>query len=266
MEGGMRSFPRAIAELGPGDSLGVGMAALISGATRYYAFDAVPHADRRNDLEIFDELVAMFRARAPIPDLTVFPEMALELPSYAFPSHLLVDDHMVAALDPERIRTLRGQLSQAVGESEVIVYRAPWNSPAESEMASIDLLISNAVLEHVQDIDVAYRSIYDWLIPGGWSTHQIDFRSHGLFRGWDGHWACPDWLWGLMQGRRAYLLNRQPFSQHLNAIDRSGLSIVHLRTQERKPERERLSSRFTKLDQLDRRTSGAFVSLRKPVQ
>lgn len=78
--------------------------------------------------------------------------------------------------------------------------------------------------------------------------------------------GCPDWLWTLMQGRRAYLLNRQPLSRHLSAIDRSGLSIVHLTTHEREPERKRLSGRFSELDQRDRRTSVAFVSLRKPAQ
>ena len=91
----MESFPQIIAELGPGDSLGGGMAALISGADRYYAFDAVSHADRRNDLEIFDQLVTLFRAKAPIPDLKAFPEMTLELPPYAFPSHLLCDEHLL---------------------------------------------------------------------------------------------------------------------------------------------------------------------------
>jgi hypothetical protein len=238
----------------------------MSGAEHYYAFDAVPHADRGKDLQIFDQLVALFRARAPIPDLSAFPEMVLELPSYAFPSKWLGDEHMAAALRPERIQRLRMQLSGSDNASAAIVYRAPWNAPANSELGSIDLLISNAVLEHVMDIDDAYRSIRDWLAPAGRSTHQIDFRSHGLLRGWDGHWACPDWLWTLMRGRRAYLLNRHPLSMHLAAIARSGLVITHMATQERDPERKRLSGRFRTLDRRDRRTSVALVALRKPHQ
>src|SRR5688500_16786253 len=37
--------PSAIAELGPGESLGVGIAWLLSGASRFYAFDVVAHSN-----------------------------------------------------------------------------------------------------------------------------------------------------------------------------------------------------------------------------
>src|SRR3979409_1984427 len=57
-----------MAELGPGDSLGIGLAALISGTQRYLALDAVRYADSTRNLQIFDESIALFRDRAPIPD------------------------------------------------------------------------------------------------------------------------------------------------------------------------------------------------------
>ena len=57
---------RVVAELGPGDFLGVGLAALIAGAERYVACDIRPFASRARDVRIFDELVAMFAARMPI--------------------------------------------------------------------------------------------------------------------------------------------------------------------------------------------------------
>src|ERR1700704_1131908 len=44
-----------IAELGPGDSLGVGLAALIAGGERYYAFDVSPFSNQARNLNIFDE-------------------------------------------------------------------------------------------------------------------------------------------------------------------------------------------------------------------
>jgi len=60
---GLGPFPRVVAELGPGDSLGIGLAALLSGCDRYFALDVVDHANARSNLEIFDELVELFRAQ-----------------------------------------------------------------------------------------------------------------------------------------------------------------------------------------------------------
>ena len=42
--GGLAAVPQAVAELGPGDSLGLGLAAILSGASRYFAFDVVQYA------------------------------------------------------------------------------------------------------------------------------------------------------------------------------------------------------------------------------
>ena len=59
--------PRVVAELGPGDSIGIGIAALLSGAEKYYAFDVVQYSDLSRVRGIFDELVQMFVDREPVP-------------------------------------------------------------------------------------------------------------------------------------------------------------------------------------------------------
>src|SRR5450631_2613031 len=56
---GLQTRPRVVAELGPDDSLGTGIAALLSGAEQYFALDAVSHANAEHNLGILDELVAL---------------------------------------------------------------------------------------------------------------------------------------------------------------------------------------------------------------
>src|SRR5215831_2336575 len=72
---GLNFNPSVVAELGPGDSLGIGIAALISGAAKYFAFDVVEHANLERNLRIFDDLVTLFESRADIPGRDEFPEV-----------------------------------------------------------------------------------------------------------------------------------------------------------------------------------------------
>jgi len=46
---------------------------------------------------------------------------------------------------------------------------------------SIDIAISNAVLEHLEDHRRAVQQLYRVTRPGGWNLHQVDFRYHGAF-------------------------------------------------------------------------------------
>jgi hypothetical protein len=49
-ENGLRKIPDSMAELGPGDSIGTGLAALLSGVNHYYALDIIRYAN--NDVDI----------------------------------------------------------------------------------------------------------------------------------------------------------------------------------------------------------------------
>ncbi|NJN93628.1 MAG: methyltransferase domain-containing protein [Anaerolineales bacterium] len=44
--------------------------------------------------------------------------------------------------------------------------------------ASVDIIFSNAVLEHIYDPEVAFISLARVSKPGGWGFHQVDFRDH----------------------------------------------------------------------------------------
>lgn len=262
-EGGLQALPMTVAELGPGDSIGVGLAALLSGARRYIALDAIAHADADVNLRIFDELVELFRRLEPISGRDRFPEMALDLPDRSFPLGMIGKRELERALSAERVAYLR-EIVAGRPEPDVLAYRAPWGSVHGSDESSVDFLLSNAVMEHVSDLEAAYHAMGRWLRPGGVSSNQIDFRSHGLFTAWDGHWACPDWLWRLFVGRRPYLINREPFSTHRRLASEAGLEEMQALRIEQLPQSKQLAARFSGIDAKDRTTSGGYLLLRRP--
>ena len=50
--------------------------------------------------------------------------------------------------------------------------------PLESK--SVDIIVSNAVLEHVQNPDILFSSMSSLLKPGGIMVHSADLKSHEL--------------------------------------------------------------------------------------
>jgi hypothetical protein len=95
--------PGVVAEIGPGDSLGAGLAALLSGASRYHAFDIVDYAAMTTNLRILDELIELFHGRAPIAGCVY---SASALGNTEFPDDVDID----AATAPERIEAIRAAL------------------------------------------------------------------------------------------------------------------------------------------------------------
>lgn len=101
-----------------------------------------------------------------------------------------------------------------------------WEDPGLIPAGSVDLVLSQAVMEHVGDVEATYDAIAAWLAPGGVTSHTIDFRSHGLYEPWNGHLAVPDWRWRAMWGRRTPVMNRSLPSAHVDALSGRGLEVV----------------------------------------
>lgn len=212
---GLQAVPETVAELGPGPSLGIAIAALLSGAKRYFAFDIVRYPVDEENLKIFDELVDLFRQKAPMPGQDEFPNLKPRMQNYAFPTALIQDDYLRDALDPDRLASLRDAVKNvSAGGGDRIHYIAPWNDDTVIRPESVDMILSQAVLEHVDDLEDAYRAMRLWLKPGGLMSHTIDFKSHGTAAEWNGHWTYSDMEWQLIKGRQKYLLNREPYSTH----------------------------------------------------
>ncbi|MBN9459607.1 MAG: methyltransferase domain-containing protein [Burkholderiales bacterium] len=258
--------PKCVAELGPGDSLGLGLAAMLSGADRYYALDRLRFATSSRNLAILDELIELFRARAPIPGDDELPNVHPRLDDYRFPTDLLDGARLDRALESSRLQRIRRIVAgNRESDDELqIRYFAPWDDAAEVMPESVDWVLSQAVLEHVDDVPDAYENLMRWLRPGGLMSHRIDYSSHGITRDWNGHWTVSDLMWRLVRGQRAYLINRLPHSAHLQALKRSGFSILlDFRTEGTPLARELLPKPFQSFTSEDLGTTGAFIVARK---
>jgi SAM-dependent methyltransferase len=94
--------------------------------------------------------------------------------------------------------------------------------------SEVDLVISRAVLEHVNDLPATFRDMYAALKPGGIAIHLVDLKSHGLHRenpldflSW------PTWLWSLMYSEKG-VPNRLRVNAYRDAIVQSGLEVIAL--------------------------------------
>jgi predicted SAM-dependent methyltransferase len=261
---GLSTLPETVAELGPGDSLGIGLAALLSGSSNYCAFDVVQFADTTNNVLIFDELVKLFRQRVSIPDESEFPSVKPYLDCYEFPAHILTDERLQVSLDKYRVESIRHTLTKLNPNDpsqQPICYFAPWDNSVTVKDNSVDMIYSQAVLEHVEDLEHTYQMLYRWLKPGGFMSHEIDFKCHGSADQWNGHWTYSELTWRLMRGTRPYLLNRQPHSTHTSLLTKNGFQRVcdHRIISTSSIRRKQLSRRFRNLSDEDLMTSSAFM-------
>lgn len=263
-QSGLSTPPQVVAELGPGESIGIGLAALLCGARAYYALDLIGYANARKNLEVLDGLVVLLRSRAPVPDAHDIPGVEPPLDSYAFPAHILTDERLKWALEPARVDALRKTVISLNTGGEAngpVRYLTSWQQAGAIEEGTVDLMLSQAVLEHVDNLDDAYEAMHRWLKPGGIMSHQIDFRSHALTKEWNGHWGIGDFSWKIIRGRRGYLLNRAPYATHVEHLRRLGFNVVRERRiyDSNGLPRTRLAQRFGGMSDEDLKTSGVLV-------
>lgn len=257
-----KKVPKVVSELGPGDSLGIGLSALLSGAENYYAFDIQHYFDGKKNVKIFDELVRLFKNRSEIPDGSEFPNVAPVLPSYSFPSKVLTDEVLENSLSDYRIKLIRDELMNADNQNnQYIKYQIPWHNSSVIEKGAVDLILSQAVLEHVDDLEEAYATMALWLSDDGLVSHTIDFKCHGMTKNWNGHWCLSDLEWSLVRGGRIYAINRKPLSIHLKLMKKYGFNILvsNTRNCKSKVSRKNLSKEFRYLSEEDLCTTGLYV-------
>ena len=252
--------PGIVAELGPGDSIGLGLAALLSGARKYYGMDVLEHASVATNLRVFDELVELFRRRAPIPGDDVYPGMFPRLADYAYPAGV-VDE---SALDEATIQRLRAAITLKNGPDSAIHYACPWNANSVPP-GSADLVISQGALQDMDhlpgrdDLVDNLRIMAAWLKPGGVMSHHVELACPGGTP-WNHHWGYGSVEWKLIRGRRPYYKNRVPLSEYLRLLPTLGCDVVAVEpTHAEGLPRERLAAPFRGLPDADLKTRAALV-------
>jgi len=236
---GLPTQPEVVVELGPGASIGVGLAALISGSSEYFGLDVVKRCNPEKDTKIFDQLIELFNKREAIPGESEFPVVLPRLKSYEFPGNILTEERLKASLESDRIAFIRNSLAKMESvESNPIQYVVPWQS---SEIINklescVDMVCSQTVLEYVDNLEDVYKLQYLWLRPGGYVSHEIPFGSLGLAAEWNGHWRYSELAWKLVHGNKPFFINRQPHSAHLKLLRDCGFEVA-CSLQYRKPTR-----------------------------
>ncbi|MCX6786158.1 MAG: class I SAM-dependent methyltransferase [Candidatus Komeilibacteria bacterium] len=267
---GLPTELQSVAEIGPGDSLGIGLAAILTGASKHYAFDIIDRTEqhRRVNLEIFEELIKLFRSKSPIPDNTEFPKAKLLLRNYAFPD-FLNEARLAKNLNPGRLAAIseaiiKGKSLTSTEEIE-IKYIVSWDIDTKIEKGTVDIIFSDAVMEHVDDIDKIYKASSLWLKRGGFTANVTDFRSHETSSLWNGHWTYSDFLWQIIRGKCVYLINREPHSAHLAKLKKYGFKIIRedIFPRESTLSRYQLAGNFKNLSDQDLTTCSSFVLAQK---
>lgn len=252
--------PHVVAELGPGDSLGTGVAALLTGASTYIAVDLVEYAASTKNVEMVAAISDLLSRRAPVPGIDALgPD---EVAESRFPSEILDDARVQKVLAPGRVNAIRAAVAQPGTEHDGVSVSYTAGQGRTFELVDLaDVVFSQAVLEHVDDLEQVYGASSAILRRGGFASHAIDFKSHHFARGWNGHWTFSDREWGMVRGRRRYAINREPLSTHLRLIEAAGLEIVNVQRTLRESAiaRRDLSARFRSISDEDLRTSSALV-------
>jgi hypothetical protein len=218
------------------------------------------------NLRIFDELVELFNARARLPGADEFPKLKPAAISEHFPHDLLGENAMAHNLCDARLEAIRQSIIAPNTWGSMVRYCAPW-VPTDIEESSVDLLLSQSVLQYFDDVPSIIDQSTRWLKPDGLMSHQIDLKSIGLHEEWNGHWTYTDTQWAIVAGRRKFKINRQPCSSYVNAIQNAGLQIIRAdkTTLLSTIALQNLAPKFSRLDTEDLTTANLFIQAKKPI-
>lgn len=228
---------RVVVEYGPGDLPGVAALFVAYGARLAYCVDrfAMVQLGPKNV-----EVLRCLQQALPEPQASRFATLWQD------------DGAGLGRLDDDRIR---------------YVVRPHGFSGLDGEA---DLVVSRAVLEHVDDLPGTFDDMRRAMRPGAIALHLVDLRSHGLHRRnpldfleW------PVWAWSLMFSNKG-VPNRWRIDRYRDIVSRLEVSDVALDVTRRADAadvsaiRQRLARQFRDIDDADLGVLGFWLRFRKP--
>ena len=187
---------KVILEYGPGDIPGVALLMVAKGARKVYCIDRFPlvKTDEKS-LGVINRLAS----RLPENQKQRFRGCFADPGS---PSSGFSSEHIEYLVRPDGLSGIVGQ---------------------------IDLVISRAVLEHVNDLDATFIDMSKAMRPGALSLHQVDLKSHGLHRANPLDFLeYPSWLWSLMYSHKG-VPNRWRVDRYRHLLATQPLDLLVLR-------------------------------------
>lgn len=257
-----KTVPNVVMEIGSGNSLGVGLAALLSGASKFYALEKTQFWNNSTNLRVFDELVDMFKQRQ---ESKSFYEDAEGGYTEGFPHQVLNNEYFKKCLSEDRLFKIRKELEHPQASDNIFIRSIiPWTGKAHIANDSVDLICSHTVLQHVMDLDFTYIKMGNWLKPGGYMSHTIDFKCMNTSKLWNGHWTYNKSTWKIVTGG-ANLINREPLSTHLQLLNANNFNIKFQQLTKKKNKllKHDLAKRFKSLKEKDLTTSGVYFFAEK---
>ena len=190
-----------------------------------------------------------------------YARIALRLLAAGAKQVTLVDPHAVALADAEHRLLLLGDMRGLGLDAQETLPRiqlvtgdlAALPSPADERRA--DVIISNAVMEHVRDPDMAFRQCSSWLRLGGKTCHVIDLRDHNLqFRSPFEMLTFSEAVWSRwLDPPGGFHMNRWRANDYVRALQAAGFADVNYQVLIRDAEnlrliKPRLHPRFRQLE------------------
>jgi len=212
-----------LVEIGPGDTLGVGMCAILDGFSKYIAIDIIEHFTIEKNLAVLNSLKKYYQNHS------LFEELLHDIQNN--------DRNLVSF----------------------------FKDFGDLEAESVDIIISNAVLEHIIDLENYYRKMFEILKPNGFCSHVIDYGAHEFSKNWYEHLYLSDWAWSFLMHGRMYPINRIPHSYHLKIAKDCGFHIVYeFKNLSEKANPKYLNKNLKKIfTEEDLKTKSAHIILRK---